>query len=81
MEHNIALMAIVVENPESVARLNQLLHDYSAYILGRMGIPCQERGLNLISVALNAPGDVISALSGKLGQLPDVTAKVIYAKK
>ena len=81
MEHSIALMAIVVENPESVARLNQLLHDYSAYILGRMGIPCQERGLNLISVALNAPGDVISALSGKLGQLPDVTAKVIYAKK
>ncbi|MCD7927499.1 MAG: iron-only hydrogenase system regulator [Oscillospiraceae bacterium] len=81
MEHSIALMAIVVENPESVPRLNQLLHDYSAYILGRMGIPCQERGLNLISVALNAPGDVISALSGKLGQLPDVTAKVIYAKK
>ncbi|MCD8005030.1 MAG: iron-only hydrogenase system regulator [Oscillospiraceae bacterium] len=80
MENSIALMAIVVENPDSVARLNQLLHDYSAYILGRMGIPCQERGLNLISVALSAPGDVISALSGKLGQLPDVTAKVIYAR-
>lgn len=81
MENCIALLGIMVENPDSVNQLNQLLHDYSPYILGRMGIPCHDRGLNLISIALEAPGNVVSALSGKLGQLPDITVKVIYAKK
>ena len=80
MEKRIALVAIVVEDPESVERLNAILHDYREHIIGRMGLPCRQEGLSLISVAVCAPGDVISALSGKLGMLPGVSAKTAYAK-
>ena len=59
--------------------LNDLLHQYGAYIIGRMGVPYRKRGVNIISVALDAPQDVISALSGKLGRLPGVTSKTVYA--
>ena len=59
--------------------IDELLHQYGGYIIGRMGLPCRERGIHLISVAMDAPAAVISALSGKLGRLPGVTAKTVYA--
>ena len=75
----VAVIAIIVREPDSVAALNELLHQYGRYIIGRMGLPYQQRGVNIISVAVDGPGDVISALSGKLGRLPGVTAKTVYA--
>ena len=60
-------------------RLNELLHQYGPHIIGRMGVPYREKGVNIISVAMDAPGGVISALSGKLGRLEGVTAKTVYA--
>ena len=72
-------MAIIVRQGSAVAELNELLHRYGGYIIGRMGIPAPARGVNIISVAMDAPADVISALSGKLGRLPGVTAKTVYA--
>ena len=66
-------------NGTQVAALNDLLHQYGPYIVGRMGVPYREKGVNIISVAMDAPGDVISALSGKLGRLEGVTAKTVYA--
>ena len=80
METRVALIGIIVEEPSSVAPLNELLHEFSAYIIGRMGIPYKPRGISIISVALDAPQDVISSLSGKLGMLPGVTAKALMTK-
>jgi len=80
METRLANIAIVVEEPESVEKLNHILHEYSDYIIGRMGVPHKERGVNLISVAIDAPQDIISSLSGKLGMLKGVTAKAVYSK-
>ena len=80
METRIALIGIIVENPESVESLNAILHDYSEFIIGRMGIPYKQRSISVISVIVDAPTDVISALSGKLGMLPGVSTKTIYAK-
>ena len=79
-ESRVALLGIVVENAASVERLNAILHAYGDYIIGRMGIPYRARGISLISVALDAPADVISALSGKLGMLDGVSAKAVYSK-
>ena len=79
METRIALIGIIVENPDSVEQLNHLLHEYGSFIVGRMGIPYEKKNVNIISVALDAPGDVISALSGKLGRLDGITAKTVYA--
>ena len=79
-EKRLAMIAIVVENYDSVEKLNKLMHENGEYIIGRMGIPCRDREVSLISVALDAPGDVISSLSGKLGMLPGVSAKTVYAK-
>lgn len=80
METRIALIGIIVEDTESVERLNAILHEYGQYIIGRMGVPHAKRGVSVISVVLDAPNDVISALSGKLGMLPHVSAKTIYSK-
>ncbi len=80
MDQRIALLGIVVEEDRSVEPLNQLLSSYGQYIVGRMGIPYRSRGVNLISVVLDAPADKISALSGKLGMLPGISAKTLYAK-
>ena len=77
---NLAVIAIVVEREESVRELNELLHDYGSYIIGRMGIPHRERGVSLISVAVDAPADVISSLSGKTGRIEGVSAKVAYSR-
>ena len=79
METRVAVLAIIVREPDSVAALNDLLHQYGAYIIGRMGVPYRERGVNIISVALDAPTDAISALSGKIGRLKGITAKTVYA--
>lgn len=76
----VALIGIIVENTDAVERLNSILHQYGPYIIGRMGIPYPKRGVSIISVAVDAPGDVISALSGKLGRLPGVSTKAVYAK-
>ena len=75
-----ALLGLVVENQDSVEELNRLLHQYKDYIVGRMGIPYRARGVNIISIVLDAPGDAISSLAGKAGMLPGVTAKAVYSK-
>ena len=80
MDTRIAIIAIVVENPEHVEELNRILHKYSEYIIGRMGIPYHKRNVNIISVVIDAPGDVISALSGKLGMLRGISSKALYSK-
>lgn len=79
VETRVAVIAIIVRKDSQVAALNDLLHQYGPYIVGRMGVPYREKGVNIISVAMDAPGDVISALSGKLGRLEGVTAKTVYA--
>ena len=79
METRVALIGIIVENSESTAQLNALLHDAGQYIIGRMGLPYREKGVNIISVALDAPQDAIAALSGKLGRLEGVRAKTQYS--
>ncbi len=76
----LAVIAIVVEDPTRVSELNELLHAYSARIIGRMGIPYPARGVSLISVALDAPTDEISALTGKLGRIPGLSVKTAYSR-
>ena len=80
MENRIALLGIVVEDPAAVEPLNALLHEYGDFIIGRMGIPHRERQISVISVVLDAPGDAISTLAGKVGQIPGINAKTLYAK-
>lgn len=80
MENRVALLGIIVENNNSIDKLNHLLHEYGQYIIGRMGIPHRERHMNIISIVMDAPQGVISALSGKVGMLPGVSSKVIYGK-
>ena len=79
--NRIAVMSITVENPDSVELLNALLHDYASFIIGRMGIPYREKGVNIISVAIDGPQDSISALSGKIGKLNGVTVKTAYSNR
>ncbi len=79
MEMRIAVMSIIVENGDSVQKANELLHEYSDYIIGRMGIPYRKRGVNIISIALDAPQDTISTLAGKIGNLPGVGVKTAYS--
>lgn len=76
----IAIVSLIVERPDSVESINALLHQYSSCIIGRMGLPCPARGLSLISVAMDAPQEEISALSGKLGALRGVGVKTLYAR-
>lgn len=80
METRIALISIILETRESVAELNNLLSEYGDHVIGRMGIPYREKGIHVISVAMDAPNNIISALSGKLGMLPGVNTKTIYGK-
>ena len=79
METRVAVLAIIVREGTAVAALNDLLHQYAPYIIGRMGVPYRTRGVNIISVALDAPQDAIAALSGKLGRLEGVSAKTQYS--
>lgn len=80
METRVALIGIIVENFDSVEKLNQLLHQYAEYVIGRMGVPYPKKGISIISIAVDAPADVISSLSGKLGMLPGVNTKTVYSK-
>ena len=79
METRVAVISIIIENSEAVHDVNEILHTYGEYIIGRMGIPYRAKGINIISIAIDAPQDVISALSGKIGRLPGITAKTVYA--
>lgn len=79
METRVAVMSIIVENSESAETINAILHDYSQYIIGRMGIPYRQRNINIISIAVDAPQDSISALSGKIGKLPGVSVKTAFS--
>ncbi len=79
METRVAVISIIVSEAEAVAELNKLLHSYSEYIIGRMGIPYREKQVNIICVAIDAPQNAISALSGRLGRLRGVTSKVAYS--
>lgn len=80
MDTRVAILAIVVEERDKAEELNHVLHTYGKYIIGRMGIPYEKRGISLISVAVDAPQDVISAMSGKIGNIEGVTAKAVYSK-
>ena len=79
MEKRVALISIIVESPESVDKLNALLHEYGQYIIGRMGIPYREKNINIISIAIDAPQDAINTLSGKIGRLSGITSKTAYS--
>ncbi|MBR2683057.1 MAG: iron-only hydrogenase system regulator [Atopobiaceae bacterium] len=79
METRVAVVGVIVENVESTAKLNEILHEYNTYIIGRMGVPYRSRGINVISVAVDAPTDAISALAGKIGALPGISAKTAYS--
>ena len=80
MENRVAMISIVVEDYSAAESVNALLHQFGQYIVGRMGIPYRARKISLISVAIDAPGDQISALSGKLGMIPGASSKTVYAK-
>ena len=80
MESKVVVDSIIVRDEEAAAAVNDLLHEYRQYIVGRMGIPYRQRNVSIISVVMDAPGEVASALSGKLGMQPGVTAKTLTAK-
>ena len=80
METRLALIGIVVENNDSAKKINDILHEYGEFIVGRMGIPYRKRNVSVISVVIDAPSDAISALAGKLGMIPDVRIKTVYSK-
>ena len=80
MNSRIALVGIIVSSHESIEEQNTLLSEYGSYIVGRMGIPYREKNISIISIAMDAPNDIISALSGKIGMLPGISTKTIYAK-
>ena len=79
METRVAVMGIIVEDTSSVNALNALLHDYGKLIIGRMGLPYREKNINIVSIAIDAPQDEISALSGKIGRLEGVSVKTAYS--
>lgn len=79
MDTRVAIVAIIVENPDSVGLLNEILHQYAQYFIGRMGVPYREKGVHIISLAMDAPQDTISALTGKIGKLKGVTVKTTYS--
>jgi len=81
MESRIALIGIIVEDIETSPEINRILHEYQDYIVGRMGIPYKKQNVAIISVVVDAPADVTSSLSGKLGMLPGISVKTVYSKK
>ena len=80
METRVAVMSIIVENTKSIETLNATLHEYRDYIIGRMGLPYRPKNINIISIALDAPQDVISALSGRVGKLDGVSVTIAFSK-
>ena len=81
METRVAIVSSIVEDGEKAAELNAILHEYSRFILGRMGIPCRKHGISIISIAIDAPQDQINSLAGRIGRLNGVTAKTVYSAK
>lgn len=79
METRVAVMGIIVENSESAEQLNAVLHRYADYIIGRMGIPYREKKIHIVSIAVDAPQDVISALAGKIGAIEGISVKTAYS--
>ena len=79
METRVAVMGIIVENTNSVKELNDILHEYAQYIIGRMGIPYRKYNINVMSIAINAPQNTISALAGKIGTLDGISVKTAYS--
>ena len=79
METRVAVMSIIVDNPDMAEKLNSILHEYSEFIIGRMGIPYRKRGISIISIALDAPQNTIAALAGKIGGLKGVSVKTAYS--
>jgi putative iron-only hydrogenase system regulator len=80
MEDRAAIIAIIVENTDSVEKLNGILHEYAQYLIGRMGIPYHKKNINIISIAIDAPHNTISALAGKIGRLDGVSVQALYSK-
>lgn len=80
METRVAVISIIIENPDVVSKVNDILHQHGEYIIGRMGIPYRKKGINIISIALDAPQDIINTLSGKIGRLEGVSSKAAYSK-
>ena len=79
MENRVAVISVIVQAEDGVNQLNALLHEYAQYIIGRMGLPYREKGINIICVAIDAPNDRINALTGALGRVKGLTAKATYA--
>ena len=79
MDDRVAIIGIIVEEAASIEELNQILHAYGEYIIGRMGLPYRKCGIHIISVAIDAPQDVINALSGKIGKVPGVNSKIAFS--
>ena len=80
-DRRIAAVSVLVENPDSVETMNAILHEYSPFILGRMGIPYRERDISIICLAVDAPMDVINTMTGRLGRLPGISAKAAVSKR
>lgn len=81
MENHVSIIGIIVENIDSTDKLNELLHEYGSYIIGRMGLPYPQKNVNIISIALDAPSDVINTLAGKIGMLDGISSKVVCSSK
>ena len=81
LESHVSIIGIIVENVDSTDRLNELLHEYGSYIIGRMGLPYPKKSVNIISIALDAPTDVINTLAGKIGMLDGISSKVVCSAK
>ena len=79
METRVAMIAIIVENMNSVEKLNSILHEYATYIIGRMGIPYSKKKISIISIAVDAPQDYINTLCGKIGKIEGISSKVVYS--
>ena len=79
METRVAVISIIIENAESVQTMNDILHQYSEYIIGRMGIPYRAKGVNIISIAIDAPQDKISTLAGRIGKLSGISVKTAFS--
>lgn len=79
MNTRVAVIGIIVENDDSISQMNDILHNYSSYIIGRMGIPYREKNTSIISIAIDAPQDIISTISGKIGKLDGISTKTAYS--
>lgn len=81
MDTRIAVISIIVEDADQTGVLNDIIHEFASYVIGRMGIPYREKKVSIISLVLDAPQDITSKFSGRIGRIPGITAKVLYQKK